>query len=162
MTSAPYLPALPVPHEREGVGRVLQGVLADLVDLSMIGKQLHWTVRGPLFLSLHIQFDELSSSWRELADTVAERAVALGFFPDGQAAAVAAASQLTQVEQGPFEDHVAVRELARCVADVSERVRGQVNRIGEADPASQDVLIEVVRYLEAHQWMLRAQLPERA
>jgi starvation-inducible DNA-binding protein len=162
MTSAPYVPAFPVPHEREGVGRVLQGVLVDLVDLSLIGRQLHWTVRGPLFLSLHIQFDELSTSWCDLADTVAERAVALGFLPDGQAATVAAASQLTQVEQGPFEDHVAIRELARRVADVSERVRDQVNRVGEADPASQEVLVDVVRHLEAHQWMLRAQLKERA
>ena len=33
-----------------------------------------------------------------------------------------------------------------------------MNRLGDADLASQDVLIEVVRELEKHQWMLRAQL----
>jgi starvation-inducible DNA-binding protein len=157
-----YLPTLAVPHEREGVGRELQTVLVELVDLSLIGKQLHWAVSGPLFRSLHLQLDELVDAWRELADTVAERAVALGAVPDGQAQAVAAASQLEPVPQGPIADHVVVRELTRRLADVSERVRSRLDAIGEADLASQDVLIEVVRELEKQQWMLRVQLGERA
>lgn len=157
-----YLPALPVPREREGIGRELQTVLVELVDLSLIGKQLHWAVNGPLFRSLHLQLDELVDSWRELADTVAERAVALGFVPDGQAQAVAAATQLEPVAQGPVDDHVVVRELTHRLADVGERVREQMNRLGDADLASQDVLIEVVRELEKQQWMLRVQLGERA
>src|ERR671922_2638408 len=89
-----HLPTLAVPHEREGVGRELQAVLVELVDLSLIGKQLHWAVTGPLFRPLHLQLDELVDSWRELADTIAERAVALGYVPDGQARAVAAGSAL--------------------------------------------------------------------
>jgi starvation-inducible DNA-binding protein len=44
----------------------------------------------------------------------------------------------------------------------SERVRSRLAAIGEADLASQDVLIEVVRELEKLQWMLRFQLGERA
>jgi starvation-inducible DNA-binding protein len=158
---ASYLPALAVPHEREGVGRELQGVLVELVDLSLIGKQLHWAVSGPRFTSLHLQLDELVNSWRDLADTVAERATALGFVPDGQAQAVAAASQLAPIPQGPIEDHMAVREITRRLADASERVRSRLETVGEADLASQDVLIEVVRELEKQQWMLRAQLGSR-
>jgi starvation-inducible DNA-binding protein len=157
-----FLPALSAPHEREGVGRELQTVLVELVDLSLIGKQLHWAVSGPLFKSLHLQLDELVDSWRELADTVAERAVALGFVPDGQAQAVTAASQLTPVPQGPMDDHVVVREITRRLADVSERVRARLEAVGAVDLASQDVLIEVVRELEKQQWMLRVQLGERA
>jgi starvation-inducible DNA-binding protein len=157
-----YLPTLPVPHEREGVGRELQTVLVELVDLSLIGKQLHWAVSGPLFSSLHLQLDELVDSWRALADTVAERAVALGFIPDGQAHAVAARSQLLPVPRAPLEDHVVVREITRRLADVSERVRSRLEAIGEADLASQDVMIEVVRELEKQQWMLRVQLGGRA
>jgi starvation-inducible DNA-binding protein len=156
------LPALSAPHEREGVGGELQTVLVELVDLSLIGKQLHWAVSGPLFKSLHLQLDELVDSWRELADTVAERAVALGFVPDGQAQAVTAASQLTPVPQGPMDDHVVVREITRRLADVSERVRARLEAVGAVDLASQDVLIEVVRELEKQQWMLRVQLGERA
>jgi starvation-inducible DNA-binding protein len=155
-----YLPALDVPHEREGLGNELQVTLHELIDLSLIGKQLHWAVVGPLFRPLHLQLDELVDSWRELSDTVAERAVALGFVPDGQARTVAAGSQLTPVAGGSLADHVVVRELTHRIAEVSERVREQMNRLGDADLATQDVLTEVVRELEKQQWMLRAQLGE--
>jgi DNA-binding ferritin-like protein len=36
-----------------------------------------------------------------------------------------------------------------------------MDRLGEADAASQDALIDVVRRLEEQQWMLRAQLVGR-
>jgi starvation-inducible DNA-binding protein len=153
-----YLPALEVPHEREGVGQELQATLLELIDLSLIGKQLHWAIVGPLFRPLHLHLDGLVESWRELSDTVAERAVALGFIPDGQASAVAAGSQVAPVAREAIEDHVVVRELTHRVAEVSEQVRDRMNRIGDVDLASQDVLIEVVRELEKQQWMLRAQL----
>ena len=155
-----YLPALEVPHEREGVGQELQATLVELVDLSLIGKQLHWTIVGPHFRPSHLQLDELVDSWRELADTVAERGVALGFVPDGQASAVATGSSLGPVSHAALEDHGVVRDLAHRIAEVSELVRGRMNRLGEVDLASQDVLIEVVRELEKQQWMLRAQLEE--
>jgi starvation-inducible DNA-binding protein len=157
-----YLPPLEVNHERDGVGQELQATLRELVDLSLIGKQLHWAVVGPLFRPLHLLLDELVDSWRELSDTVAERAVALGFIPDGQARAVAAGSQLAPVPRESLEDHVVVRDLTHRLAEVSERVRNRMNRLGDADLASQDVLIGVVRELEQQQWMLRAQLGEHA
>jgi starvation-inducible DNA-binding protein len=157
-----YLPTLAVPHEREGVGQELQATLHELIDLSLIGKQLHWAIVGPLFRPLHLQLDELVESWHEISDTVAERAVALGFVPDGQASAVAAGSPLAPVARGALEDHVVLRELTHRVAEVSERARERMNRLGDADLASQDVLIEVVRELEKQQWMLRAQLGEQA
>lgn len=156
-----HLPALGS-HERDEVGRELQATLVELVDLSLIGKQLHWTVVGPLFRPLHLHLDELVESWRELGDTVAERAVAIGFMPDGQARAVTSGSELAPVERAALEDHVVVRELTRRIADVSERVRARMDRLGELDLASQDVVIEVVRALEEQQWMLRAQLGEKA
>jgi starvation-inducible DNA-binding protein len=157
-----YLPTLEVPQEREGVGQELQATLHELIDLSLIGKQLHWAIVGPLFRPLHLQLDELVESWHELSDTVAERAVALGFVPDGQASAVVAGSQLAPVARGALDDHLVVRQLTHRVAEVSERVRDRMNRLGDADLASQDVLTEVVRELEKQQWMLRAQLGEHA
>jgi starvation-inducible DNA-binding protein len=155
-----YLPPLELNHEREGVGEELQTTLHELTELSLIGKQLHWAVVGPLFRPLHVLLDELVDAWRELSDTVAERAVALGFVPDGQAKAVAGGSQLVAVAPTALEDHVVVRELTHRIAEVSEQVRDRMNRLGDADLVSQDVLIEVVRKLEEQQWMLRAQLGE--
>src|SRR5919204_4958764 len=147
IATSTYLPPLGAPHEREGIRRELTAVLQELVDLSLIGKQLHWAVIGPAFLPLHLQLDELVDSWRALADTVAERAVALGVVPDGQAQAVSAGSELAPVAREALEDHLVVRELTHRIAEVSERVRDRMNRLGDADLASQDVLIEVVREL---------------
>jgi starvation-inducible DNA-binding protein len=162
IASSSHLPALEEPHERDTVARELEATLHELVDLSLIGKQLHWAVIGPLFRPLHHHLDELVDSWRELADTVAERAVALGYVPDGQAQAVATGSSLAPVTQSSLEDHAVVWEVTHRIAMVSERTRSRMVRLGELDLASQDVLIEVVRKLEEQQWMLRAQLGSRA
>jgi starvation-inducible DNA-binding protein len=157
-----HLPVLDEPHERAAAGHELEATLHELVDLSLLGKQLHWAVVGPLFRPLHLHMDELVDSWRELSDTVAERAVALGYVPDGQAQAVAAGSPLTPVMRGPLEEQTVVRELVQRISKVSELVRVRMDRLGAIDLASQDVLIDVVRTLEEQQWMLRVQLTGRA
>jgi starvation-inducible DNA-binding protein len=120
----------------------LQATLVELLDLSLVGKQLHWSVTGPLFRPLHLYLDELIDSWRELSDTVAERAVAVGFWPDGQADAVVTAGRRRSLERGAVKDTAVVRELA--------------TRLAELDGASQDVVIEVLRALEEQLWMVRA------
>jgi starvation-inducible DNA-binding protein len=158
VTNETHLPPLGV-QVREEVGGELEATLADLIDLTLWGKQLHWSVVGPLFQVLHERLDELVDSWRELADTVAERAVAVGHWPDGQAQAVAAGKGHTAIERGPVEDQAVLRLLAGRLAEVSERSRQRLERLGELDLVSQDVLIEVVRKLEEQLWMSRAQLP---
>ena len=84
VATSSHLPALMEPHERQAVAVELQATMQELVDLSLIGKQLHWAVVGPTFRSVHLQLDELVESWRELADTVAERAVALASYRTGR------------------------------------------------------------------------------
>jgi starvation-inducible DNA-binding protein len=155
-TTQAHLPPLGE-HQRDEVGNQLQAMLVELIDLSLFGKQLHWSVTGPLFRPLHEQLDELVDSWRELSDVVAERAVAIGYFPDGQSATVSAASNLQRLERGALEDHVVVRELTGRLADIAERARERMDRLGEIDAASQDVVIDVVRALEQQVWMIRAQ-----
>lgn len=158
LATSSHFPALAEPHERHAIGLELQTTVHELVDLSLIGKQLHWAVVGPTFRPLHLQLDELVASWRDLADEVAERAVALGYVPDGQVRAVAATSQLSAVAPEPLDGHVVVREMTDRVAKISENVRERMDRLADVDAVSQDVLIDVVRKLEEQQWMLRAQL----
>jgi starvation-inducible DNA-binding protein len=161
-TASPtHLPSID-PHLRQETGRELQATLVDLLDLALVGKQLHWSVVGPAFRTLHLQLDELVAAWHALADSVAERAVAIGTFPDGQAGTVAARAEGKPLEVGAIEDHEVVRELAHRIAEVSELARARMDRMGDLDAASQDVLVEVVRTLEEQQWMVRAQLPHGA
>jgi starvation-inducible DNA-binding protein len=142
---------------REEVTLVLQQMLVELIDLTLVGKQLHWTIVGELFPPLHAQLDVLVDSWRDLADTVAERIVAIGGSPDGQASTVAATSCWVPVERRPVETREAVRAVAHHLAEASERTRDRIIRLGELDLVSQDVLIEVVRELEKQLWMVRVQ-----
>jgi starvation-inducible DNA-binding protein len=115
---------------------------------------------GPNFRPLHLQLDELIDSWRDSGDVVAERAVVLGFFPEGQAAAVASDSPIESVERGPIEDHAVIQKLASRLAGVAERTRERMDRLAELDSASEDVLVGVIRSLEEQLWMIRAQLPQ--
>ena len=160
MTSASNLTHLPAldAHNRDAIGSELQATLVDLIDLALVGKQLHWSVVGPRFRSVHLEIDVLVDSWRELSDVVAERAVAIGEFPDGQADAVAASEELRKIARGSVEDDAVLRELARRIAEAAERARARMDRLGELDGASQDVLTDVVRELEKQLWMVRAQL----
>jgi starvation-inducible DNA-binding protein len=152
-----HLPALSG-HERTEVGHLLQLTLVELIALSLIGKQLHWNITGHGFRDLHLQLDELVDEWRELSDTVAERAVAIGYPADGRAPAVVEQSELQPVDAGPTAVKTAIREVVERLAEIDERVRGRAERAGEIDLASQDVLIEVTRALEKQLWMLRSEL----
>jgi starvation-inducible DNA-binding protein len=110
-------------------------MLVDLVDLSLLGRQLHWSVVGRDFPSLHLQLDEFVDAWHGVADTVAERAVAIGHFPDGQSPTVATQAAVAPVDRGPIGDADVVRLLTRRIADVSERARGRMDRLGELKAA---------------------------
>jgi len=156
------LPPLDNPNERVAVGEELQVVLQDLVDLSLIGKQLHWSVVGAAARGVHLFLDELVEEWRELADVVAERALTLGFVPDGQSSAVATGSRVEPVAVRSLADHAVVWELGRRVAAVAERIRARLGAIGAADVVTQCILISVVGTLEKQQWLLRVQLGEKA
>jgi starvation-inducible DNA-binding protein len=156
------LPVLDNPNERVAVGEELQVVLQDLVDLSLIGKQLHWSVVGAAARGVHLFLDELVEEWRELADVVAERGVTLGFVPDGQSSAVATGSRVEPVAVRSLADHAVVWELGRRVAAVAERIRARLGAIGAADVVTHGVLISVVGMLEKQQWLLRVQLGEKA
>jgi starvation-inducible DNA-binding protein len=153
-----HLPALDE-HRRGEVGHELQATLVELVDLSLLGKQLHWNIYGRPFQPLHEHLDELVDSWRDLSDTVAERTVALGVAPDGRAATVAAGSGIEPVDAGSLDTDIATHQLVERLADVTERIRSRMDRLGEIELVSQDVLIEALRELEKQQWMLRVSLP---
>lgn len=145
---------------REEVATVLQQTLVELVDLGLLGKQLHWTVVGELFRPLHAQLDELVDSWREMADTVAERIVAVGASPDAQASTVAKDSGWDRIEVRALSSQEVVRIVTQRLSEAAERDRDRMIRLGNLDLASQDVLIEQLREMEKQLWMLRVQFSE--
>jgi len=139
------------------VGEALQGALADLVDLGLTAKQVHWNVVGPRFRSIHLQLDEVVASARAHQDTVAERASAVGVTPDGRAATVAAQSAISEVKSGWIKDTDAVQTMVDALQAVITRMRERVAATDEPDQITQDLLIAVTGDLEKHSWMFQAE-----
>ncbi|MFG2890576.1 Dps family protein [Streptomyces sp. NPDC048248] len=139
------------------VGNALQGALVDLVDLSLVAKQVHWNVVGPRFRSVHLQLDEVVDTARQHADTVAERASAIGVAPDGRAVTIAKTSGIGEVSDGWIKDGDAVQTLVTGLAAVIERMRERITATGDPDPVTQDILIGLTAELEKHHWMFQAE-----
>ncbi|MFC8131487.1 Dps family protein [Streptomyces sp. NPDC057302] len=139
------------------VSDALQGALVDLVDLSLVAKQIHWNVVGPRFRSVHLQLDEVVDTARTHSDTVAERASTLGVSPDGRAATVARSSGIAEVADGWVKDADAVGALVDALGAVITRMRERVAATGDADPVSQDIFIGITADLEKHHWMFQAE-----
>ncbi|MFF0758418.1 MULTISPECIES: Dps family protein [unclassified Streptomyces] len=139
------------------VSEALQGALVDLVDLSLVAKQVHWNVIGPRFRSIHLQLDEVVDSARQHSDTVAERSSALGVPPDGRAPTVAQGSGIGSVPQGWVKDTDAVGTLVAALGAVIGAMRERVVATAEADPVSQDIFLGITADLEKHHWMFQAE-----
>ncbi|WP_028802354.1 Dps family protein [Streptomyces sp. 142MFCol3.1] len=139
------------------VADALQGALVDLVDLSLVAKQVHWNVVGPRFRSIHLQLDEVVDTARLHSDTVAERAATLGVSPDGRASTVATSSGIDVTPEGWVRDTDAVKTLVDALGAVIARMRERVEATAEPDPVSQDIFIGITADLEKHHWMFQAE-----
>lgn len=139
------------------VGDALQGALVDLIDLSLVAKQVHWNVVGPRFRSVHLQLDEVVSSARGHMDAVAERAAAVGVPPDGRAATVAAGTGIGLVESGWQQDNDAVTALVDALASIARRMRERIAAVHTPDPVTEDLLLGITADLEKHHWMFQAE-----
>ncbi|NUP43865.1 MAG: DNA starvation/stationary phase protection protein [Streptomyces sp.] len=144
-------------QDRKVVGDSLQGALVDLLDLSLLAKQVHWNVVGPRFRSVHLQLDEVVDSARAHSDTVAERASAIGVSPDGRAGTVAKTSGIDTVTNGWVKDTEVVEIMVAALHAVITRMRERIEVTAEPDPVSQDILIGLTADLEKFHWMFQAE-----
>lgn len=146
-----------VPATQERVGNVLQPVLVDLSELSQLAKQVHWTVVGPEFRSVHLQLDEVVATARAATDQVAERMAIVGVVPDGRSSTVASTTEVPGVDRGWLPGREAVAATAAAVQAVAGRTRKAIGDLDGADPITEDILIAITTQLEEHLWMLNAQ-----
>ena len=161
MSTQPDGPNSPLADELcEEIGKHLQLTLVELIALSLTGKQLHWNIYGREFLALHRHLDNVVDEWHELADAVAERAVALGIPADGSAAAVLELGNLRPLDPGFIETGCAVERLCAQLWEVALRVRQRSELLSDLDGVSQHVLVDVCRKLEEQLWTMRAQLSD--
>lgn len=139
------------------VGDALQGALVDLLDLSLLAKQVHWNVVGPRFRSIHLQLDEVVTTARTHSDTVAERASAIGVSPDGRAGTIAKTSGIDTVTDGWVKDAEVVEIMVAALHASITRMRGRIEETEKPDPVTQDILIGITADLEKFHWMFQAE-----
>ena len=148
-----------LPHDvAHPLGADLQSTVAELIDLALLGKQAHWTVVGPQFRPVHLHLDEIVDTLRPWTDTMAERMVAIGELPDGQARTVADKSDLSSLPVDWLDGEKVVGLLADRLETVIRHCRERLERTAETDPVTENIYEELVSVLEMQLWMLRAQI----
>lgn len=152
--NGPISSFVPAEHQ-EAVKVALQESLVDLIDLALVSKQLHWSVVGPRFQSVHEALDEVVADARGFSDEVAERATAVGVSPDGRAATVAADSALDEASAEFSSDDKVIRVITEALAAAVVRLRANIAKIG-GDPVTEDLLIGISARLEQLHWMWEA------
>jgi starvation-inducible DNA-binding protein len=138
-------------------GDALQGVLTDLIDLSLLTKQLHWNLIGKNLRSIHLQLDETVIFARDQADIVAERAVAIGVNPNGQSRYVADQSRVSPVPACHLSDEKTVTVMVDNLGSMIQRTRERITATDTSDRVSQDRIIAVAQGLEEQHWMYQAE-----
>lgn len=152
--NGPISSFVPAEHQ-EAVSTALQTSLVDLIDLSLVAKQVHWSVVGPRFQSVHEALDEIVADARTFTDEVAERATAVGVSPDGRAKTVSADSALDEATAEFTSDDKVIRVITEALAATIKRLRSNIEKVG-GDPVTEDLLIGISARLEQLHWMWEA------
>ena len=140
------------------VAELLQKQLSRYNDLHLTLKHVHWNVVGPNFIGVHEMIDPQVDLVRGYADEVAERIAALGASPQGTPGAIQKDRTWDDYSVGrdTVQAHLAALDLV--YTGVIEDTRKSIERSGELDPVTEDMLIGHAGELEKFQWFVRAHL----
>jgi len=138
---------------------LLNGRLADAIDLQTQTKQAHWNVKGPNFIALHELFDKVNEDVEDYVDLLAERAVQLGGVAEGTARMAAKRSSLNEYPASAVDGRSHVDALSSALAAFGKSVRkgiDQANELGDLDSA--DIFTEISRGIDKWLWFVEARL----
>jgi starvation-inducible DNA-binding protein len=142
---------------RNKVIELLNGRLADAIDLKTQAKQAHWNVKGSHFIGLHELFDQVATAVEAHVDLIAERVTALGGTAMGTARVVAQKSTLSEYPLEIFDGTAHVDALSTAMADFGKNVRQNIDESDElGDAITADVLTEVSREIDKLLWFVEA------
>lgn len=144
--------------KRQQIAEGLSRLLADTYTLYLKTHNFHWNVKGPMFNSLHLMFEQQYTELAAAVDLIAERIRALGFPAPGSYSAFAKLSTVREAEGVPEAEEM-IRQLVEDQATVVRTARGVFPLADEAlDEPTADLLTQRMQVHEKTAWMLRALL----
>ncbi len=136
----------------------LTKVLADTYILYLKTQNFHWNVKGPMFRSLHLLFEEQYTELAMAIDEIAERIRSLGAYARGSFRDYL---ELTSIEEstGELKAEVMLEALANDQAAIRKTI-GQAIRITSElnDDVTTDLMVRRADIHEKNEWMLRSSI----
>jgi starvation-inducible DNA-binding protein len=161
MTATKYTAPGMSTNDGAAAGSLLQDRLAELTDLQLTLKHVHWNVIGHNFIAVHLMLDRQAKGVRKIVDATAERIATLGMSPVGTLAGVARDRQSAEeypLGRADAMDHL--QALDRVYDGVISNLRQTMSKLEDIDLVSQDMVIEHLEKLEQFQWFVRAHLED--
>lgn len=142
------------------VATILQDRLNSLNDLALTLKHVHWNVVGPHFIAVHLMLDPQVDAVRAMVDDTAERIATLGTSPAGTPGALVAQRSWNDYSIGRAGaiEHLGALDLV--YTGVIESHRDAIEKVGDPDPITEDMLIAQAAQLELFHWFVRAHLED--
>jgi starvation-inducible DNA-binding protein len=147
-------------QDRAEIAQGLSRLLADTYTLYLKTHNFHWNVKGPMFQTLHLMFEQQYNELALAVDLIAERIRALDFPAPGTYREFGKLTSIVEPEGVPtakdmirqlVQGQEAVARTARSLFPVVERT---------SDEPTADLLTQRLQVHEKAAWMLRSLLEE--
>jgi len=142
--------------DRENISKGLSRILAESFLLYMKTHNYHWNVKGPMFQTLHVMFEEQYTELWNALDAIAERIRSLGFAAPGTLKEYLKLATIKEIDGVPVAEDMIRDVLAgsEAVSRLSRDVLALADKAGD-DPTV-DLLTERMQVHEKNAWMLRS------
>lgn len=137
---------------------ILQSRLEALIDLTLTLKHVHWNVVGNGFIGVHEMLDPQYEAVALMVDAMAERIATLGGSPNGLAGALVSNRDWDDYPLGRAVVPQHLMALDSAYSGVIADHRAALDRLGDLDPVTEDMVIGQLAALEGFQWFIRAHL----
>jgi len=144
--------------DAQKVNEVLQARLVALLDLTLTLKHVHWNVVGRDFIGVHEMLDPQYAEASKMVDDVAERIATMGGSPNGLAGNIVASRTWEDYSLGLAVVPQHLAELDVAYSGLIGGHRAAIEKVGDIDPVTEDLLIGQTGRLEMFQWFVRAHL----